>query len=1730
MSECCKMETASTPSEMPPPQTKDVIKNGKAVVEILDSDSESDDPIYKFKFDIEDLITSTLNEFGGPERDEESPQMTETLNDLNGQIKGIERKQKEIEKIFSNCEERLRVYQQELEEADKEEMLKEVTAELEAKEAAEANAKAEETDSDDDVQIIASSFDAEIAAKNQRLQVLKIPPIAQAGSTSPTLANLRQALAGAINNSINQQQGTSPQPSSSSSSKTSTVLSSAQTKQAYLQMALEIKIGSKILGKKHNDIWYRGTVVDMSNDMQVAERTYTVKFDGKGRKTLPALNCAFKDSLTKPVSVGTRVVALYKDEESMASFYAGIVAETPNQRNAYRYLIFFDDGYAQYSRSDDIHKVLDQSTNVWDDIHQDSQEFIKDYLKQYPERPMVRLNKGQTVRTEWNGKWWTAKVEEVDSSLAKMFFLADKRIEWIYRGSTRLEPLFTALSNANKATGKMRRTNLPAGKKHVVEYTRGNSEDSNSQGSQGSQGSQNTSAGPKVVKPQKSTVPVPSFQSSVSRPASSTVVPGKKRSVARKSTTGSNQSNQSIVSSSPMSEGELQMSKWEAPWLKKRQPATNTNAGTKKSREVYSASSISSNKAGTDMASVLQERLSKVAKDEVPGSQNADFDRNQLKPKEVDFWDQPQAEILKTVTNEEREKLFDSKQSKTTKRNTTWGMKIFQDWNMEVFGATLDMQTVDVSTLADHLSRFYCEARPKGKLDDGDDDDNDDDEPLYHNNTLVNIRGAINRHLADIPRNIDIVRDKEFRTANGVLFGLFKERKRLGLSKPTRHKEIIEIRDLQKIYEYLQGARTSPVVLRHAVWYFLSIHFVTRGVDFHHQLNFDSFVFCTDETGQYAAIQHETLEENDQGGKDAHDSCTDERMYATGDEKSCPVYLLKLLLTKTDQNATNLFNKYVRDRILNPGIWFSARPLHKRTFSKFIGEICAAAGVERKYTPQCLQVTARTYLNLPKFEARHLLFMSNHRNESSLKTYNRSLSSHQKKCTSSNLSPMAPASSSSPSTIVYVAIPSAPTSFSSLPSQTHENQLENSPSSSPHGAQSLTSSRTPTALDFIPSSSIPATRCVDMNKQRIDLFAPNYEESLGERLDSVISVKDHQARKIFIDHVCGPSCLLEDDPVKYKGTNPLLIPLLCGWERHVCKIKPAYKRAVLYRAPCARRLRSMGEVELFLALTDSNLPIDLFCFDPQLHVHKEFVPVKTFCDIKDLSYGKENVPISCVNAIDRSYPDYVEYSNVRIPTKGVQLNLDPDFLACCDCTDNCRDKSKCACQQMTVDSTAVAGGRINPEAGYSHRRLQEPIRTGIYECNSKCRCDKRCVNRVAQNPLAVRLQVFKTEKRGWGLRCLDDIPAGGFICIYAGQLLTEQGANTDGQQYGDEYLAELDYMEVVEGLKEGYESNVDQDEGLGDNSEYEEEDEEEESEEERNYSDSDSDFEGKMRNSETPDNPHHTSEMRTLRTRTRKQEGNNTAAKEGTKKEACKLVLRRDSSRSTDHEEWSVKLGAPTSGDNSMNMNDVILIDDEEDEISQDQKPDPTKLEKMASNDSLDSDSLPDLDADSSSSIQSKSTIVKAAPAIPAVDPTCPKITQKFTARRSTTSRFKNLPDPKRKIGSEEHRIQEHGEEEEVRRGTRSYFQDGQACYIMDAKSQGNIGRYLNHSCNPNVFVQNVFVDTHDLRFPWVAFFTLQYVRAGTELTWDYNYEVGSVAGKVLYCYCGSSECRGRLL
>ncbi|GAB4828527.1 Histone-lysine N-methyltransferase, H3 lysine-9 specific suvh4 [Ancistrocladus abbreviatus] len=88
--------------------------------------------------------------------------------------------------------------------------------------------------------------------------------------------------------------------------------------------------------------------------------------------------------------------------------------------------------------------------------------------------------------------------------------------------------------------------------------------------------------------------------------------------------------------------------------------------------------------------------------------------------------------------------------------------------------------------------------------------------------------------------------------------------------------------------------------------------------------------------------------------------------------------------------------------------------------------------------------------------------------------------------------------------------------------------------------------------------------------------------------------------------------------------------------------------------------------------------------------------------------------------------------------------------------------------------------------------------------------------------------------------------------------------------------------------------------------------------------------------------------------------------------------------------------------------------------------------------------------------------------------------------------------------------------------------------YCIDAGSFGNIARFINHSCEPNLFVQCVLSSHHDIRLARVVLFAADNIPPLQELTYDYGYALDSVIGadgktKILPCYCGSADCRKRL-
>ncbi|KAM7472589.1 hypothetical protein LguiA_010772 [Lonicera macranthoides] len=78
---------------------------------------------------------------------------------------------------------------------------------------------------------------------------------------------------------------------------------------------------------------------------------------------------------------------------------------------------------------------------------------------------------------------------------------------------------------------------------------------------------------------------------------------------------------------------------------------------------------------------------------------------------------------------------------------------------------------------------------------------------------------------------------------------------------------------------------------------------------------------------------------------------------------------------------------------------------------------------------------------------------------------------------------------------------------------------------------------------------------------------------------------------------------------------------------------------------------------------------------------------------------------------------------------------------------------------------------------------------------------------------------------------------------------------------------------------------------------------------------------------------------------------------------------------------------------------------------------------------------------------------------------------------------------------------------------------------IISAKTIGNVARFMNHSCSPNVFWQPVLYEHNSESFLHIAFFAIKHIPPMTELTFDYG--VPSETRLRKKCLCGSAKCRG---
>lgn len=74
---------------------------------------------------------------------------------------------------------------------------------------------------------------------------------------------------------------------------------------------------------------------------------------------------------------------------------------------------------------------------------------------------------------------------------------------------------------------------------------------------------------------------------------------------------------------------------------------------------------------------------------------------------------------------------------------------------------------------------------------------------------------------------------------------------------------------------------------------------------------------------------------------------------------------------------------------------------------------------------------------------------------------------------------------------------------------------------------------------------------------------------------------------------------------------------------------------------------------------------------------------------------------------------------------------------------------------------------------------------------------------------------------------------------------------------------------------------------------------------------------------------------------------------------------------------------------------------------------------------------------------------------------------------------------------------------------------------VIDATKQGNYGRFINHSCNPNCTARVLTVDG-DKR---IVIYSKRMIEKGEEITYDYKFAREDEASKI-ECLCGAKCCQ----
>uniref|UniRef100_A0A7M4FBZ0 Pre-SET domain-containing protein n=1 Tax=Crocodylus porosus TaxID=8502 RepID=A0A7M4FBZ0_CROPO len=137
----------------------------------------------------------------------------------------------------------------------------------------------------------------------------------------------------------------------------------------------------------------------------------------------------------------------------------------------------------------------------------------------------------------------------------------------------------------------------------------------------------------------------------------------------------------------------------------------------------------------------------------------------------------------------------------------------------------------------------------------------------------------------------------------------------------------------------------------------------------------------------------------------------------------------------------------------------------------------------------------------------------------------------------------------------------------------------------------------------------------------------------------------------------------------------------------------------------------------------------------------------------DLARGLEALPVP-VRAPPPHGPAAFQYSPEHVTGAGEDIDPSEIVFPGCICPSASCTAATCSCLRHGENYNSLCINSLESAMGYARP---------VFECNAMCQCSESCQNRVVQRGLQFQLEVFHTDKKGWGLRTLEFIPKGRFV-------------------------------------------------------------------------------------------------------------------------------------------------------------------------------------------------------------------------------------------------------------------------------------------------------------------------------------------------------------------------------